>query len=170
MQTHVRQATTEDWRAVRSVRLAALQDSPAAFASTYDREHAFVREDWLRRLRGPGATFIATRPDRPSDPVGIAGGFPTDGTIELVSMWVAPTHRGSGVATDLVTAVVEWARASGSPTIHLWVTENNAAARSLYEHHGFAYTDQSQPLPSDPAILELGMVRSTDSATETSSG
>lgn len=160
MQIDVRQAAADDWRAVRAVRLAALQESPDAFASTLERETAFVQDDWLRRLDGPGSTFLARPPDQASDPVGIIGGFPLEGTVELVSMWVAPPTRGSGVASALVDAVMHWAR-DVSPTVHLWVTETNQGARALYERCGFTYTDERQPLPSNPTLDEVRMARTT---------
>lgn len=160
MQIDVRQAAADDWSAVRAVRLAALQESPDAFASTFDREAAFAEQDWLGRLNGPGSTFLALRSGQTSDPVGIGGGFPREGTVELVSMWVAPPARGSGVASALVDAVLLWARET-SPTVHLWVTETNQGARALYERCGFTYTDERQPLPSNPTLDELRMARTT---------
>jgi ribosomal protein S18 acetylase RimI-like enzyme len=40
------------------------------------------------------------------------------------------------------------------------VTENNKPARGLYERCGFSPTGERQPLPSDPALMELAMARS----------
>ena len=73
-------------------------------------------------------------------------------------MWVAPSHRGEGVASRLVREVVAWARQSRSAVTHLWVTESNQVARRLYERCGFTYLDERQPLPSNPDLDELRMV------------
>jgi ribosomal protein S18 acetylase RimI-like enzyme len=43
--------------------------------------------------------------------------------------------------------------------VHLWVTETNKAARRMYERSGFTPTGERQPLPSDPALMELAMAR-----------
>ena len=155
----------EAWQEVRAVRLAALADAPHAFGSTYAREFEFVEADWRRRLQDERAvTYLAYRPHVADDPVGIAGGLfdPESGpnTVELVSMWVNPQARGRGAAAGLVDAIVSWARAERADQVHLWVTESNEQARRLYQRCGFADTGERQPLPSDPTVAEVGMVRS----------
>jgi GNAT superfamily N-acetyltransferase len=156
----VREIAADGWRAMRDVRLEALRDAPYAFASTYEREVAFGETDWQRRIAG-GGNFLAHAPELDVAPVGIVGGFEAEpGTIELVSLWVRPHARGHGVGEALVEAVVGWAWAKSIARVHLWVTETNNTARLLYERCGFLPTAESQPLPSDPELIEIGMVRS----------
>ena len=50
-------------------------------------------------------------------------------------------------------------RQQGASTVHLWVTETNSRARLLYERCGFTVTAERQPLPSNPALSEIGMQR-----------
>ena len=158
----IREIDADGWQAVRDVRLAALQDAPSAFASTYQREVAFGEADWQRRI-ARGGNFLAYVPALGSAPAGIAGGFEAGpGTIELVSMWVKPEARGHGVGQALVQAVVDWARARGAARVHLWVAENNGHARLLYERCGFLPTAECQPLPSNAEVTEIGMARSVD--------
>ena len=92
--------------------------------------------------------------------VGAIGEVP--GELELVSMWVRPEARGRHVGTALVEAVVEAARTRRLPRVHLWVTESNKPAYRLYERCGFTPTGERQPLPSDPALMELAMARSLE--------
>ena len=159
----IREAGAGDWQAMRDVRLAALRDAPQAFASSYEREAAFTEADWQRRI-ARGGSFLAYAPELGTAPAGIAGGFEAGpGTIELVSMWVRPRARGHGIGQALVEAVAGWARARGASRLHLWVTENNRHARLLYERCGFRPTAERQPLPSDPGVTEIGMVRSLES-------
>lgn len=167
----VRELGPEDWEILRDVRLAALSDAPSAFGSTHAREAAFGEADWRRRLLSGGVTFLASLPgadggsvngahELAARPCGLAGAFPKEPSmVELVSMWVDPAARGHGVGDVLITSVKAWAVARGARSLHLWVTESNAAARSLYERHGFALTGERQPLPSDDRLNEIAMLR-----------
>ena len=58
-----------------------------------------------------------------------------------------------------IDAVIAWAREKDATSVHLWVTETNKHARLLYERCGFTVTAERQPLPSNPALGELGMTR-----------
>ena len=127
-----------DWALYRRVRLAALADAPEAFGSTLAREEAFTDIRWRERLTG-GGTFLAEGPDGPR---GLVGVLPdrAAGTGHLVSMWVAPTARGTGTADRLVTFALERAAEWGLTAVHLDVAEGNEAAERLYARHGFART------------------------------
>lgn len=148
-----------EWEAVRDVRLAALQEAPYAFGSTYAREAPFTREQWLGRLERPdAATFFARLPEM-GEPAGLAGALDEDGVVEVVSMWVRPSARGHGAGAALVGATADWARARDHDTLYLWVTETNTPARVLYERCGFTPTGEHQPLPSDLSLREIRMSR-----------
>jgi GNAT superfamily N-acetyltransferase len=141
----------EDWRAVKDLRLRALADSPQSFGSSLDREIAFGPEDW-RALVDRGRWFRAVAGDAS---IGIAAGLPLHpDEAHLASFWVEPASRGTGVATALPEAVVEWARSSGVGTLTLWVGDESPAARRFYTRMGFAGTGRRQPLPSDARIGE----------------
>ena len=155
----VREVDSREWEALRDVRLAALQEAPAAFGSTYAREAPFTREQWLGRLeRSDAVTFFAWLPEL-GEPAGLGGAMEEDGTVEVVSMWVRPSARGRGVGAALVGAAADWAKARDHEILYLWVTETNASARLLYERCGFIPTGERQPLPSDPSLSEIQMRR-----------
>ncbi|HEV2450939.1 MAG TPA: GNAT family N-acetyltransferase [Streptosporangiaceae bacterium] len=155
----VHQIDAAGWRALREVRLEALRDAPSAFASSYAREVAFTASDWQRRI-ATGVSFLAYAPELDAAAAGIVGGFEAEpGAVELVSLWVRPRARGQGVGRALVEALAGWAWGTGTPCVHLWVTETNHHARRLYDRCGFRVTTERQPLPSDPALMEIGMVR-----------
>lgn len=120
---------------LRDVRVAALTDSPAAFGSTLQREHARSVDDW-RRWFTPGVTFLWL------DEADAGGGLvaavvdAASHSAELVSMWVRPDLRGQGVGDALTGAAVEWAQQNGL-SLRLYVVEDNAPAVALYVRHGF---------------------------------
>jgi len=154
----VREVTLDDWQVLREIRLAALKDTPWAFGSSYEREVAFTEEDWRGRILSRSVTFLGYLPE--VSPAGIVGAVEEDpGTAELVSMWVSPRARGRGIGETLITTVVDWAKARQYEEVRLWVTEANSPARSLYERCGFVPTGESQPLPSNPSLTEIGMRR-----------
>ena len=55
--------------------------------------------------------------------------------------------------------MIGWARERDAASVHLWVTETNKRARLLYKRCGFSLTAERQPLPSNPALGEVGMNR-----------
>lgn len=159
----IRRITTGDVDVYRGVRLRALRDSPSAFGSTYAAEALRPRSEWLMRASAAATgdarvTFLAFDGD---ECVGLAGGYDDDlgADKQLISMWVAPSHRGKGIATELIDAVLAWAGGAGARTVGLWVTRGNDRALRFYEKAGFRVTGDVQPLPSDPCKEEIRMIR-----------
>jgi ribosomal protein S18 acetylase RimI-like enzyme len=160
----VRRMEPEEWATVRRVRLAALADSPEAFASTLHRELAFEEATWRERMAA-SPWFLAWRA---GEPVGLVAALTQPpgraGEWHLVSMWVSPQVRGSGVADGLVAAVTADARAAGVATLTLWVAAGNDRARGFYERMGFRPTGVRQTyqradapdLDEEELTLDLG--------------
>jgi GNAT superfamily N-acetyltransferase len=163
----LRSVHAAQWREYRAIRLAALQDAPAAFARTYAEEAAFADDTWQARARasedGRRNTIVVAGDCRGSW-LGLAGGYrPGEGVdAEVVSLWVAPAARHQGLATALLDAVVSWAAAHGDRTVGLWVNDRNHVAVRLYQRAGFTPTGEVQPLPSDRQLTEIRMIRGLD--------
>jgi ribosomal protein S18 acetylase RimI-like enzyme len=148
----------------KTVRLRALQDTPSAFGSTYARESQFSEAEWHSRAANlctpPAIGYLAYHQD---DYCGIACGFldkQDPRNAELVSMWVASTHRRTGTGKLLVEAIESWARLSAAHTLRLMVTKTNLAAISFYERLGFTATGRTEPYPNDPSLTEYEMSKS----------
>jgi molybdopterin-guanine dinucleotide biosynthesis protein A/GNAT superfamily N-acetyltransferase len=60
-----------------------------------------------------------------------------DGALELKRMYLRGAFRGRGLGRRLLATALAWARATGASRIRLDTTEEMAAARRLYEQHGF---------------------------------
>lgn len=134
----LRVLTADEWALFREVRLEALREAPYAFDSTLDdwQGERDTEERWRQRLTNVPFNVIAYVENAPS---GMASATQpnADGTIELISMWVAPFARGAGVGDALVATVTRWARERRIGTVALEVMEDNARARAFYRRHGF---------------------------------
>jgi len=160
----IRQIGPDDWTVFRDIRLAALTDSPEAFAVTAAEASIRSDADWEamvadRCASGRSRTWLAD--DDHGHAIGVVAAFEdtTVAEIELVSMWVSPAARGAGVARRLVDAVIAWADLRKAPTVALWVTRGNDPAIRLYETAGFVVNGEHQALPSDPCNDEIRMIR-----------
>ncbi|HEY4453785.1 MAG TPA: GNAT family N-acetyltransferase [Pseudonocardiaceae bacterium] len=130
----------DDWPLWRELRLAALEESAAAFGSTLAQWSGpgDTEERWRGRLSDVPFNIVL-RLDGAS--AGMVSGYvQADGTVELISMWVAPFARGCGVGDAAVRAVVDWAHPR---EVALSVKTNNAPAIALYGRHGFVAAGQS---------------------------
>jgi GNAT superfamily N-acetyltransferase len=149
----IRRPAAEDWRVVKAIRLAALEEAPYAFGSTLEREKPRKAPEWrswigTKKTRGDKAVFVAYRD---AEPVGIVGGFhETKTSVMLVAMWVAPGARGTGTGKRLTQTILDWAAEVKARRVTLWVADDNPDAIGLYEAMGFTPTGKHQPMHSAP--------------------
>jgi ribosomal protein S18 acetylase RimI-like enzyme len=121
-----------DWRDLRSVRLAALRDSPDAFVARLDDELARSPREWrvvIERSAWAGAwvderivaiaCLSAAEPDEPKRPF-------------VESVWVTPQHRRQGLVQAMLHELEKPARAERATHLQLWVLETNQVARDAY--------------------------------------
>jgi len=134
----------ERWR---SVRLAALHDAPDAFGTTLAQANAFPPELWSRQV-GEFPTFIAVLDGMDIGVVRASPDIEHPETAFLLSMWVAPDARGTGVGDELIDAVAGWAESDGFLRLVLDVADANASAIELYARKGFEPTGDTGTLPS----------------------
>ncbi|MEU9395036.1 GNAT family N-acetyltransferase [Streptomyces sp. NPDC048324] len=170
----VRSIHADEWREVKALRLAALQDPVAhlAFLETYEQAAARSDAFWQERAAGgaEGAAgaqqIVAEGPD--GEWVGTltvlmeeAGttdwaGFPIERRQgHVVGVFVRPEHRGIGLTEVLFEAGLDWAWAQGAEQVRLIVHEDNGRAQRLYRKVGFAPTGVTVPLSAAPGQLEL---------------
>jgi ribosomal protein S18 acetylase RimI-like enzyme len=68
----------------------------------------------------------------------------------LEELYVAPPRRGEGLGRALLEAAMEEARACGADVIDLGTSEDDTAARALYESAGFTNREGK---PDGPMML-----------------
>lgn len=138
----IEQLGGEEGTRLREVRLRALQDAPDALGSTYAEQEASV---W----------FVASRG---GVDVGLVGGVVEDDSVHLISMWIAPEARGTGIAGFMVDEVVTWARGKGVEEVGLWSADHNHAARALYARKGFVPSGKVMALPHNQSHYVLSLI------------
>lgn len=147
----------DEWQLLREVRLAALLDCPSFFLSTYEQELQYDEERWRTELAG-GRWLVDLHEGRPSALLGAAAEADIGkNEMYLSYLWVTPERRRSGIATGMVTTMLDRLRESGVERAWLWVLDGNDPARRLYENIGFTSTGERQPLPQDPSRCEERM-------------
>jgi ribosomal protein S18 acetylase RimI-like enzyme len=129
----------DDWQTFREVRLASLADAPYAFGASHADWVDADESRWRSRLTVVPFTVVSRAEGAL---VGVVSGVSSGEHVELISMWVAPGNRGTGLAGRLIGEVVAWAGARGQDTL-LMVRDDNAPAIRAYERAGF--TDLGVP-------------------------
>lgn len=147
-----------EWNILRDARLAALQDSPASFLSTYEAEVSYDEKRWRDEFIR-GAWIVLVTGDGGID--GLVGVTQADDIGEndryLEYLWVSSHMRRSGNAMNLLQEAFSFLKAESIKTVWLWILDGNGPARRLYEKCGFASTGERQPLKADPSRSEERM-------------
>ena len=94
----------------------------------------------VRELLDEGRTVVLLAGDGP-DGVAVLRFRPaiwsTGLECYLAELYVVPARRGQGLGRALMEAAIEAARAEGADTMDLGTSEDDVAARALYESLGF---------------------------------
>lgn len=134
----------DQWQTYREIRLESLQNDPAAFGSTYAGNVDRPAEWWISRLEAaqadPNRTLLfALESERP---IGIVGASPSEepGAVDVISMYVTPTHRNQGIARSLLRAVLAEIQAR---EVRLAVNASQTPALCLYRSLGFKVVSEA---------------------------
>lgn len=137
----IQQLTSKDAAGYKKLRLFALQESPAAFGSSYEEE-----------VKQPLQIVI----DRLADSLNHIFGAVNDGEqlvgiitlrrqpkqkshfkANIFAMYVLPAYRQQGIGRALLKRAIDRGREIGLRQINLSVVAANKPAVSLYKGHGF---------------------------------
>ncbi|MGY5764377.1 GNAT family N-acetyltransferase [Brachybacterium sp. DNPG3] len=136
----------QDWESHRDLRLDMLRADPDAFWARADQLSAWDEADWRRDAAGPRRHIQVRRGGAVLGGIGVLPeGYtpehplPAD-AVHLVSLWVRPAARGTGLSALLLQGATELAMELGRPRLLLDVDARNIPARRLYERSGFRAT------------------------------
>jgi ribosomal protein S18 acetylase RimI-like enzyme len=133
----IRRIGADDLEAFKRIRLEALREEPLAYASSFEDWAVLSDDEWRGRMSEPiVAAFLG------EEPVALAGLMrQRPGKMvhraSIVMVYVRKDQRGTGLASDLIDAIIDEARAWGIVQLELAVTAENQAAVRFYERKGF---------------------------------
>ncbi|WP_018157077.1 GNAT family N-acetyltransferase [Demetria terragena] len=170
----VRALGDDDWQAYRDIRLAALEESPDAFAASHQREKQFDESFWRQRM-SRSRRLVAELDGAPVGVVSVGDvvdeadvdqdGDTSEAVAELFGLWVSPDLRGKGVAWKLVEAGVNQAREEKLDHVVYWVGIDNGRGVAFASSFGFRPTDSRRPMKAEAASddedddnLEMAMI------------
>ncbi|MFN8097629.1 MAG: GNAT family N-acetyltransferase [Dermatophilaceae bacterium] len=141
----VRALTEDEWDTFRTIRLAALTESPDAFVADAATEVDYDEEFWRVRLRRARRLYAVAD----GEAAGVASLGQLDGaenTAEIFGLWVDPAWRGRSVAAALVRRASEEAVEDGFERIAYWVSTDNGRAVAFASSFGFRPTGRRRPM------------------------
>ena len=134
------------WAAYRALRLAALQQEPAAFSAIYQDNLTRPDSFWQDRLAeaAAGGSWLLFASCQ-GQLVGMIGAYPDradPGAAVIISVYVAREFRGRGIGNLLMSAILAELKESGYRKAVLSVNAAGTPAVNLYLRCGFAITAQ----------------------------
>lgn len=156
----------EEWQAYRALRLEALRDEPQAFSSRYAEQVEYPDTFWQKRLAdaawnagaasnagtdrsSPGGSWLLFARQR-GRLVGMIGAYrqepPHEDTVWIISVYVTPSARGTGVSNRLMSAMLAEVAFAGVKKAQLEVNVNQTAAVHLYQRFGFTVVNEESHL------------------------
>lgn len=140
-QITVRALLEDQWSEYRSIRLAALKESPEAFSSSY-AEESDRDEPWWRACMLRAHRLLAEREGVPIGVVSVTPSAVEERSADVYGLWVKPTIRNTGIAWRLVEAAREEAIKDGRTHLDYWVGSQNGRAIGFAINFGFRVTSR----------------------------
>jgi ribosomal-protein-alanine N-acetyltransferase len=106
-----------------------------------------IYEDFLAPSDPPKRLFIA---ESSGNLTGFAAAQILADACELESIAVSPAARRSGIGSELLATILEWARKHAVSRVQLEVRAGNTAAIAFYERAGFRRDGLRRGYYSDP--------------------
>ncbi|WP_138419677.1 GNAT family N-acetyltransferase [Aquibacillus sediminis] len=138
----IRQLDSKDAEKYLAIRLEALQNSPDAFASSYEEERDQPVEKYQNRFEAPknAFTFGAFEDDQLVGVITLVKEqlIKLRHRANMVAMYVRPEKRGEGIGKALITKAIQKAVSlEDIEQLYLTVVTTNDPAKRLYASIGF---------------------------------
>ena len=146
----IRLLSADDAADFRDIRLAALKAHPEAFGADYDNEKNRSLPEIMERLERDHF-FGAFDSDKLVGMIGLVlyDGKKMQHSGKIISMYVAPSHRGQKIGDQLVETVCTAAKEQVEQ-LYLSCATTNQPAKTLYDRNGFI------TYGTEPRVLKIG--------------
>ena len=178
----VRRISSDEWEAVRALRIESTSDPDASIAFLETPEVVAARSDdfWRERAEAAAAgasaaQFVAVVDEewvgslsviiRATGQKDALGRFVDDRRADVVGVYVRPSLRGSGAVDLLLAAAAAWVREQGLGRVQLDVHRDNLRAQAAYRRAGFTPTGETF---TGPIGSEIVMARLLEASPPTS--
>jgi ribosomal protein S18 acetylase RimI-like enzyme len=139
-----------------NLRLEALQNEPFAFGKSAEEHQQTAVEETAMRFRNMSEDYFTLGAFEANELIGVVTFIRATGLKErhkghVLGVYVTASHRGRGVGSALIAAVLERARENSSlEQILLAVAAGQTAAGQLYRKFGF------EVYGTEPRALKVG--------------
>lgn len=143
----IKQLQLRDWLDLKSIRLEALQKDPAVFLRRYSDEIKQADQYWQRSFKGNAAKekAIFALYDG-NDPIGMGGIYQEQdaaNSARLGGAYISSAYRGLKLAHKLLSARIDWAKASGLfNQVSVSHRIGNAASAAVISKAGFSLMEK----------------------------
>ncbi len=153
---NIREATNGDGDRLAALIAACFAEYPGC---VFDRARELPELDAIAShfAHMAGVLWVATRDDQI---VGSLGVRPNPhATLEILKVYVAAEHRGSGLAVQLLQRALTAAQTQDARALELWSDSRFTRGHAFYEKHGFAQTGETRDLADLSSTRELRFLR-----------
>jgi ribosomal protein S18 acetylase RimI-like enzyme len=97
---------------------------------------------WRRQLMSAEPSEVVLCAEGVGGLVGYCGASPAGASAEVSTLYVIRPAQRRGVGKRLLSSAAKVLQAQGARSLHLWVLNDNAKARTFYEHLGGAAVEE----------------------------
>ncbi|MBS1618602.1 MAG: GNAT family N-acetyltransferase [Bacteroidetes bacterium] len=147
----LRRYITEDWQALKDIRLEALQNEPHFFGGRYHEEAARADQHWIDMLAQDDYWAFWGLYDGDTC-IGLTGAarLRADPTCALlIASYIRTEYRNKGLSALYYKARIDWARSLGYKTVEVHHRSDNHISKAANQKFGFVYTHTDNVLWPD---------------------
>lgn len=140
MEPYLRKFGPEDWQALKSIRLEALQINEHFFGRSYAEELAMTDDQWRSRVSGETSAMWGLYDGDTC--IGLTGLYmiPDEGAVMFIASYIRPEYRKMGLSKLYYEARLAWAREHGYKLARIGHRAGNEASKAANQKFGFQYT------------------------------